>query len=80
MRKGHIHCKWVFTATEILNAGLKLAGYTEMRINEVKKQATNDHRFKHHFGCHQVVAAQLLKISRRQTSKRLAWIRIRYTV
>jgi hypothetical protein len=51
----------VLTATEVLNAGLKLAGYTERRVNKVKKQATNDRRFKDHFGCHQVVAAQLFE-------------------
>jgi hypothetical protein len=46
----------VYTADEVLRAGLVVLKYTSKRIKRAKRK-TNIERFKHHFGCPPLVAA-----------------------
>jgi len=50
----------ILTAKEILDIGLKLARYSEGRINRAKR-STNVGRFKDHYGCNQFVAAHIFE-------------------
>ena len=49
----------IYTAEEIELAGLQVAGYTEGRINRVKKAESNTARFKDRFGIHPLSVAAL---------------------
>lgn len=50
----------LLTPQEVLQAGLKLVRFTEGRIGRAGA-TTNSTRFKRHYGCNQIVAAQLFE-------------------
>ena len=52
--------KVILTPKEVLQRGLKLVRYSEGRIERVQHK-TNTRRFKDHFGCNQIVCAQVFE-------------------
>ena len=50
----------ILTPKEILSIGLKMVHFTDARIDRASLK-TNTKRFKDHFGCNQLVAAQMFE-------------------